>query len=74
MKRARGEADEAVRWYEKAATADQAWGQPLYRLGVTAQDKGDAVAARRFFERVVAVDPLSPEAADAKTAAASLNK
>jgi len=37
-------------------------------------NKGDAVAARRFFGRVLAVDPLSSEAAEAKTALASLNK
>ena len=37
---AKGQTDEAIRWYQKAAVADPAWGKPLYRLGHVAMNEG----------------------------------
>jgi len=69
-----GQTDEAIKWYERARAADPAWGKPLYKLGVCAMKKGDTAAAGKLMDRVIAVDPVSPEAALAKTTLDSLNK
>jgi tetratricopeptide (TPR) repeat protein len=64
---ARGNTDAAVQWYQKASADDPNWGKPLLKLGLTSLRKGDKVDAAAKMERVVAVDPLSAEAAQAKT-------
>jgi Tfp pilus assembly protein PilF len=74
VKYAKGDTDEAMRWYRKAADADPYWGKPLYKLGLCAVKKGDKAGAAKLFEQVLAVDPVSPEAAMAKTTLDSLNK
>jgi Tfp pilus assembly protein PilF len=74
LKLTKGEPDEAAAWFEKAAGADAAWGKPVYKLGVIAMEKGDTAAAAAMMTRVLAVDPVSPEAALAKTALNQLNK
>lgn len=71
---ARNDADEAARWYQKAADADPYWGKPLYRLGQIAVKKGDTANASKLMDQVVAVDPSSPEATMAKTSLESLKK
>jgi tetratricopeptide (TPR) repeat protein len=58
--------DEAVKWYTKASEVDPAWGKAWYRLGLCAQKKGDTANATAYFEKVLAVDPVSIEAAMAK--------
>jgi tetratricopeptide (TPR) repeat protein len=63
-----GSLDNAMTWYRKAADADSSWGKPLYKLGLSAAKKGESAAARDFLVRVMAVDPMSPEAALAKAA------
>lgn len=63
-----GRKDEAWEWFRKASAADPSWGRPLYRLAELSSARGDAAGATQYMERVVAVDPLSPEAALAKTA------
>lgn len=63
-----GKADDASQWFTKAAQVDPYWGRPLYRLAQIASDKGDKAAADGFMQRVIAVDPSSPEAAQAKGA------
>jgi len=63
-----GRGDEAADWFRKASASDPYWGKPLYRLGQLASAKGDASTSTTFMERVIAVDPRSPEAALAKNA------
>lgn len=63
-----GKVDEASEWFTKTSRVDPYWGLPLYRLAQIASDKGDKAAAEGFMERVIAVDPSSPEAAQAKSA------
>jgi Flp pilus assembly protein TadD len=65
---ARGKTDEASSWYEKASASDPNWGKPLLQLGLTAMKRGDRAGAAAMMQRVMAVDPTSPEAAQAKTA------
>ncbi len=45
---------------------DPNWGKPLFKLGLVALNKGDKDGARKMFEKVVAADPMSAEAAQAK--------
>lgn len=74
MKTARNQTDEAVSWYQKAAAADASWGKPLYRLGTIAMTKGDRDGAVKAMSQVLAVDPTSPEAAEARTALERLGR
>ncbi|HVH29046.1 MAG TPA: tetratricopeptide repeat protein [Vicinamibacterales bacterium] len=67
VKRARSLPDEAAKAYAKAAEADPTWGKPQLALGRIAMDKGDAATARKHFQMVTEVDPVSPEAAQATT-------
>src|SRR4029077_19346890 len=64
---ARGNPDEAVKWYQKASADDPNWGKPLLKLGLTALNKGDRTDAAAKMQRVIPVDPTSPEAVQAKT-------
>jgi tetratricopeptide (TPR) repeat protein len=64
---ARGNSDEAVKWYQKASADDPNWGKPLLKLGMTAMNKGDRTDAAAKMQRVMVVDPMSAEAAQAKT-------
>jgi tetratricopeptide (TPR) repeat protein len=74
MKLARNQTDEAAQWYQKAAAADPSWGKPRYKLGLIAMNAGDKGSAARFMHEVMTVDPISPEAALAKSALDQLNK
>jgi len=65
---ARGKTDEALSWYQKASKTDPNWGKPLLKLGLSAMQRGDRANAATLMQRVVAVDPTSAEAAQAKTA------
>jgi TolA-binding protein len=65
---ARGKADDATSWYQKASATDPNWGKPLLKLGQSAMQHGDRANAATLMQRVVAVDPTSAEAAQAKTA------
>jgi tetratricopeptide (TPR) repeat protein len=64
---ARGNTDEAVKWYQRASADDPNWGKPLLKLGMSALNKGDRSDAAAKMQRVMAVDPTSAEAAQAKT-------
>ena len=64
---ARGKGDQAVSWYEKASATDPNWGKPLLKLGQSALQRGDRANAATLMQRVVAVDPSSAEAAQART-------
>jgi Carboxypeptidase regulatory-like domain/Tetratricopeptide repeat len=74
VKTARHEPDEASKWYEKASQADPSWGKPLYKLGLLAKERGDRQRASTLMTQVIAVDPVSPEAALAKAALDELNR
>lgn len=62
----RNNVDEAIKWYTKASELDPAWGKAWYRLALCAQKKGDTASATAYFQKVLAVDPASVEAAMAK--------
>ena len=74
LKLAKGDAREAVGYYEKAAAADPAWCKPLYKLGMQAIQQGDKNGGAKFMTQVIAVDPTSPEAMLAQAALDSLNR
>jgi Tfp pilus assembly protein PilF len=65
---------DAASWYQKAADADPSWGKPVYKLGLCALKTGDRESAASLMARVVAIDPVSPEAALAKASLESLKK
>jgi tetratricopeptide (TPR) repeat protein len=64
---ARGNTDAAVQWFQKAAADDPNWGKPLLKLGLTSLNKGDKADAAAKMQRVLAVDPMSAEAVQART-------
>ncbi len=66
LKTRKNQTDEAMKWYRKAADADASWGKPLFKLGSIARSRGDRQTAVDTMARVIAVDPTSPEAAQAK--------
>lgn len=74
IKLARNQTDEAAALYRRAADADSAWGKPLLKLGTIAASRGEKDAARKALTQAIAVDPTSPEAAEAKAALDQLNK
>jgi Tfp pilus assembly protein PilF len=74
MKLAKSDLADAVRWYQKASDADPYWGKPLYKLGLCAIQGGDAQGAAGLMAKVIAVDPVSPEAALAKASLETLKK
>jgi Flp pilus assembly protein TadD len=74
LQSSKGDAQNAARWYQKAAEADPSWGKPRYKLGLIAMNAGDRAGATRLLTDVLRVDPVSPEAALAKTALDQLNK
>lgn len=74
MKTADRQNEDAARWYQKAAAADPAWGKPVYKLALAAMQQGDSAGAAKLMDQVIAVDPVSPEAALAKSSLESLKK
>ena len=68
IKLAKNQTDEAAALYRRASEADGAWGKPLLKLGTIAMNKGEKDTARKTLAQVIAVDPTSPEAAQAKAA------
>lgn len=61
-------------WFQKAADADATWSRPLLRLALVAINKGDREGATRLLEKVVAIDPASHEATEARAMMAQLRK
>ena len=56
-----------AKWYQKAVDQmDPTWGKPLFKLALVALNKGDKEGTIKAMEKVIAVDPTSPEAAQAK--------
>jgi tetratricopeptide (TPR) repeat protein len=74
VKAAQGAAGEAAAWYEKAAAAEPLWTRPLMRLAVMARDAGNREAAIGHLKKVVALDPGSPDAAQAASLLGQLGR
>lgn len=74
VKFSKGLADEAATWYQKAADLDPSWGKPLFKLALVQLNKGDKDATLSMLAKVIAADPASPEAAQAKTVIEQLKK
>ena len=74
VKFARGQTDEAAKWYQKAADSDAAWGKPLFKLALVQLNKGDKDGTIKALEKVIAADPTSQEAAQAKAVIEQLKK
>ena len=51
VKFAKGETDEAAKWYQKAADLDPTWGKPIFKLGLVQLNKGDKDGADRRCSR-----------------------
>ena len=74
IKFAKAKVDEAVKAYERAAELDPNWGKPVFAMAKVALNRGDSDSAVKFFQRVVTVDPLSPEAEQARAAIGQLKR
>ena len=69
---ARGEADQAAEWFERAAAADPNWVLPVFQLGLVRLNQGDIEGAKAHFARAVEIDPSSPEGAQAQAVLSQL--
>lgn len=74
IRRSRNQLDEAAAAYRRASELDPAWGRPVLALGRLASTRGDTAGAVAYFEKVIAIDPSSPEAAQARTLLAQANR
>jgi Flp pilus assembly protein TadD len=74
VKFAKGDNDGATKWYQKAVDTDATWGKPLFKLALVQLNKGDKEGTIKAMEKVIAVDPMSPEAAQAKAVIEQLKK
>jgi TolA-binding protein len=74
VKFAKGETDEAVKFYERAVQMDPNWGKPLFKLGLAKLQKADTAGTIEIMNKVIAVDPNSAEAAQAKALIEQLKK
>ena len=70
----KGQADEAATWYQKASDLDPSWGKPIFKLALVQLNKGDKDATIKALDKVIAADPTSQEAAQAKTVIEQLKK
>jgi tetratricopeptide (TPR) repeat protein len=74
VKFAKGETDEAVKYYERASSMDASWGKPIFKLGLARLQKADTAGAIDYMNKVIAADPNSAEAAQAKALIEQLKK
>ncbi len=74
VKFAKGETDEAVKYYQRAVDMDGTWGKPLFKIGLAKLQKADMAGAIEIMQKVIAVDPNSAEAAQAKSLIEQLKK
>ena len=74
VKFAGGQTDEAAKWYQKAVDLDPTWGKPLFKLALVQLNKGDKDATIKALEKVIASDPASAEATQAKQVIEQLKK
>jgi tetratricopeptide (TPR) repeat protein len=71
IERARDQADEAAKWYQRAADADANWAKPHIGLALVAIQKGDIEAATKHLEKATTT---GSDAADQATAKAMLDQ
>ena len=69
-----GETEEAVKYYQRASDIDGNWGKPLFKLGLAKLQKGDTAGTLELMNKLVQVDPNSPEAVQAKGLIEQLKK
>jgi tetratricopeptide (TPR) repeat protein len=74
VKFAKGETDEAVKYYQRAVDMDASWGKPLFKLGLARLQKADTAGTIEYMNKVIAADPNSAEAAQAKALIEQLKK
>jgi tetratricopeptide (TPR) repeat protein len=74
VKFAKAETDEAVKYYQRAVDMDSTWGKPLFKIGLAKLQKADMAGAIEIMQKVIAVDPNSAEAAQAKSLIEQLKK
>jgi tetratricopeptide (TPR) repeat protein len=74
VKFAKGETDEAVKYYQRAFDLDGTWGKPLFKMGLAKLQKADTAGAIEIMTKVIAVDPNSAEAVQAKSLIEQLKK
>jgi len=70
----KGQMDEAAKYFQVASERDATWPKPILKLGLVAVNKGDKAGAITQMEKVIALDPNSPEAAQAKAMLEQLKK
>ncbi|MBE3123226.1 MAG: hypothetical protein IMZ65_00295, partial [Planctomycetes bacterium] len=58
----------------KAAASDPAWVKPIFGLGQIASAKNDTESAVRLMQKVIALDPASSEAAQARAFLGQIKK
>jgi hypothetical protein len=54
--------------------SDPSWGKPVFKLALVALNKGDKEGTIKMMEQVIAADPTSPEATQAKAVIEQLKK
>jgi TPR repeat protein len=69
-----GHRERAAEWYARANEADPTWARPLLRLGLLALERGDRDVAVARLEKALALEPGSPEAAEARRALDQVRK
>ena len=74
VKFAKGETDEAVKYYQRASDIDPNWGKPLFKLGLAKLQKADTAGTLEIMNKLIQVDPNSQEAAQAKALIEQLKK
>lgn len=74
VKFAKGETDEAVKYYQRAVDMDASWGKPLFKIGLARLQKADTAGAIDYMNKVIAAEPNSAEAAQAKALIEQLKK
>jgi len=74
VKFAKGQIDEAAKWYQKAADADATWALPVLKLSLVALNRGDTDSATVLAQKVVTIAPRSPEAVTAAALIEQLRK
>jgi tetratricopeptide (TPR) repeat protein len=74
VKFAKGETDEAVKYYQRAVDMDASWAKPLFKIGLSRLQKADTPGAIEYMNKVIAAEPNSAEAAQAKALIEQLKK
>jgi tetratricopeptide (TPR) repeat protein len=74
VKFAKGETEEAVKYYQRALDLDPKWGKPLFKLGLARLQKADTAGTIEIMTKLIELDPTSQEAAQAKALIEQLKK